>query len=81
GGCYSGDWKSFRLELDPAWLRPGSNDLRWTVGPRPACATSEWAWDGFSVKFLQIQTDGAFGSIFRDGFESGSTSEWSATLP
>ncbi|MEM8993595.1 MAG: hypothetical protein AAGF23_02260 [Acidobacteriota bacterium] len=80
-GCYSGDWKSFRLELDPAWLRPGANDLRWTVGPRPACATSEWAWDGFSVKFLQIQTDGAFASIFRDGFESGSTSEWTTTFP
>ncbi|MEM7581967.1 MAG: hypothetical protein AAF560_01185 [Acidobacteriota bacterium] len=75
-GCYSGDWKSFRLELDPAWLQPGVNTLRWTIGPRPDCATSYWAWDGFSVKFLQIQLDGA-SLLFQDGFESGSTSAWS----
>ncbi|MEM7049086.1 MAG: hypothetical protein AAF604_05480 [Acidobacteriota bacterium] len=79
-GCWSRDWKSFRLELDPDWLRAGSNDLRWTIGPRPACATTYWAWDGFSVKFLQVQLDAA-GGVFEDGFESGSTSAWSATTP
>ncbi|MEM8962873.1 MAG: hypothetical protein AAGD38_15415 [Acidobacteriota bacterium] len=79
-GCYSSDWKSFRVELDPAWLRTGTNTLRWTIGPPPACATSYWAWDGFSVKFLQIQMDGA-GVIFQGDFETGSTAGWSSSVP
>ena len=77
-GCYSSDWKSFRLELDHAQLEVGSNSLRWTVGPAPACATSYWAWDGFSVKFLQIQIDAA---LFEDDFESGTASAWSVVVP
>ncbi len=55
--CLSGDWKSFRLPLDPAWLQSGQNTLRWTVGPRPACAEGSTAWNGFSAKFLQVQMD------------------------
>ncbi|MEM6794366.1 MAG: hypothetical protein AAF725_10305 [Acidobacteriota bacterium] len=74
-GCYSRDWKSFRVELDPAWLQQGTNTLRWTIGPRPACATSYWAWDGFSVKFLQVQLDGA-STILVDDFESGGLEAW-----
>ncbi len=57
-GCLSTDWKSFRLELDPAELRPGPNTFTWTVGPRPDCSyRTDYHWDGFSVKFLQIQTE------------------------
>jgi len=56
--CISDDWKSFRLELDPAWLVEGSNDLRWTIGPRPDCANGMYDWDGYSIKFLQIQMGG-----------------------
>lgn len=58
-GCSSRDWKSFRLPLDNTvtqTLIQGTNTLQWTVGPRPACARSE-EWDGYSVKFLQIQSD------------------------
>ncbi len=56
--CLSTDWKSFRYALDPARLRVGRNTLTWTVGPRPACSyRQDHHWDGFSVKFLQIQTD------------------------
>ncbi|MEM9057987.1 MAG: hypothetical protein AAGD86_10945 [Pseudomonadota bacterium] len=60
GQCASGewrDWTSFRMELDPAWLRPGVNTLRWRVGPRPACAEGTGWWNGYSVKFLQVQLD------------------------
>ena len=61
GQCSSGewrDWTSFRMALDPQWLQPGVNTLRWRVGPRPACASGQpnW-WNGYSVKFLQIQLD------------------------
>lgn len=58
--CSSGewrDWASFRLVLDPSELRPGENTFRWTVGPRPACADGQYWWDGYSVKFLHVQTD------------------------
>lgn len=56
--CLSTDWKSFRHELDPAQLRTGPNTFTWTVGPRPDCTyLRDLHWDGFSVKFLQIQTD------------------------
>ncbi len=55
--CMSGDWKSFHVELDPAWLNAGDNMLTWTIGPRPACATQAYDWDGFSIKALQIQMD------------------------
>jgi len=54
-GCFSSDWKSFRLELDPTQLVPGANTFEWTVGPRPSCATDPLEWDGFSVKFLHVQ--------------------------
>lgn len=74
--CVSGqwrDWKSFRLPLDPAWLVAGNNTLTWRVGERPACAAGrdDW-WDGYSVKFIQIQSDGApdaDGLVFASGFE------------
>lgn len=55
--CFSRDWKSFRLPLDPDWLIPGVNTFKWTVGARPACDYGPYDWDGFSVKFLQIQSD------------------------
>ncbi len=55
--CYSSDWKSFRLPLQPEWLIPGNNTFEWSVGPRPACDYGPYDWDGFSVKFLQVQTD------------------------
>lgn|GEM_PF-5451519 len=55
GGCFSRDWKSFSLALDPAWLLPGVNPFEWTVGPRPGCAYGDD--DGYSVKFLQVQLD------------------------
>lgn len=60
GRCTSGqwrDWTSFRLPLEREWLQPGTNTLRWTVGPRPDCAVDDGWWDGFSVKFLQVQLD------------------------
>lgn len=57
GDCFSTDWKSFRYELNPAELQAGENTLTWTVGPRPNCSYPPYHWDGFSVKFLQIQTD------------------------
>ena len=59
-GCPTGewnDWKSFRLELDPADLVVGTNTFQWTVGERPPCVDGPLLWDGFSVKTLHIQTD------------------------
>ncbi|MEM9566527.1 MAG: hypothetical protein AAGA93_28160 [Actinomycetota bacterium] len=56
GNCHSVNWKSFRLPLDPADLRAGENTLTWTIGPRPSCVGGDYVWDGFSAKFLQIQT-------------------------
>ncbi|MEM7337831.1 MAG: hypothetical protein AAF467_04225 [Actinomycetota bacterium] len=53
--CQSNDWKSFRVELDPAQLRTGANTLTWTVGPRPSCMEGPYVWDGFSIKALQVQ--------------------------
>ena len=72
--CASGewrDWKSFRLELDPAWLQVGENTLTWRVGPRPDCAVNPDWWNGYSAKFLQIQMDADNGVdvLFADGFE------------
>ena len=55
--CYSSDWKSFRLPLQTDWLVRGSNTFTWTIGPRPACDFGPIDWDGFSVKFLQVQSD------------------------
>lgn len=54
GRCSSSGWSSIRVPLDPAHLVEGENELTWTIGPRPACATS-WLWDGFSVKEAEIQ--------------------------
>ena len=61
GDCWSKDWKSFQIDLDPAQLRTGENTLTWTVGPRPDCADQgigfdgPGAWDGFAAKALHIQ--------------------------
>jgi hypothetical protein len=55
--CYFGTWRSFRVPLDARQLRVGDNVVQWTVGPRPACASGQWWWDGFNVKGLQIQLD------------------------
>ncbi|MFK8082662.1 MAG: hypothetical protein AB8B97_20480 [Granulosicoccus sp.] len=55
--CFSRDWKTFRMPLQPDWLIPGVNTFKWTVGPRPDCDYGPYDWDGYSVKFLQIQTD------------------------
>ena len=57
GDCYSRDWKSFRLSLNSDCLLPGVNIFEWTVGPRPDCDYGPYDFDGFSVKFLQIQQD------------------------
>lgn len=54
GGCMTGGWSSFLLPLDASQLRAGENEFRWRIGPRPDCAV-EWAWDGFSVKSLEVQ--------------------------
>ncbi|MEM7205318.1 MAG: hypothetical protein AAF628_33995 [Planctomycetota bacterium] len=76
GDCVSGewrDWKSFRLPLDRNALREGANTLRWRVGPRPACAQGQDWWDGYSVKFLQIQTDvvsAGVSLLFASSFDS-----------
>ena len=56
GTCVASGWKSFRLPLEPSQLQPGTNTVTWKVGPRPDCVES-WEWDGFSVKFLQLQFD------------------------
>jgi len=64
--CVSGqwrDWISFRLPLNASQLKSGTNVLQWKVGPRPACANNDFWWDGFSAKFIHIQTDGNPGSI------------------
>ncbi|MEN1729438.1 MAG: hypothetical protein AAGJ52_13460, partial [Pseudomonadota bacterium] len=75
--CVSGewrDWKSFRLPLNPDWLQTGENNLTWTVGPRPTCAADQDWWDGYSVKFLQVQLDGGEDRsiVFEDRFQSNS---------
>lgn len=57
--CWHGGWRTFRVPLDPRTLRADENTLRWTVGPRPACATGQWYWDGFSVKAVEVQMDGS----------------------
>lgn len=57
GDCFSRDWKSFRLPVNPDWLVPGINTFKWTVGERPSCDYGPYDWDGFSVKFLQVQID------------------------
>ena len=56
-GCNSHHWSTFRLELDPAWLQPGDNSLKWTIGPQPECSDYEINWIGYSVKALQIHMD------------------------
>jgi len=55
--CISDDWKSFRLELDPESLHSGINTFEWSIGPHPDCATDMYDWDGYSIKFLQVQMD------------------------
>ncbi len=77
--CGQSGWASFRLPLDPGELVAGTNEFRWTVGPRPACA-SNWWWDGFTVKALEVQFE-LDAPLFEDGFESGDTTAWSTTVP
>ena len=55
--CASDHWVSFQLPLDASQLRLGENTFTWTVGPKPACATGPIDWIGYSVKFLQLQSD------------------------
>ena len=58
GTCYSTGWKSFQLNINPAWLVEGTNTFKWTIGPRPTgCGVQDWMWDGFSVKDLEMQFD------------------------
>ncbi len=72
--CVSGqwrDWISFRLPLDSNILHQGENTLDWKVGQRPNCAINNDWWDGFSAKFIHIQTDGQVPNdlIFENSFE------------
>ena len=81
-GCPTGewnDWKSFRLELDPADLVVGTNTLTWTVGERPSCHGGPLLWDGFSVKSLHIQTDidASANPTANDAGTPGSLTPWS----
>jgi len=55
--CFSGDWKSFRIPLNRDILNAGANTLTWTIGPRPNCNFGPIDWNGYSVKFLNIQLD------------------------
>jgi hypothetical protein len=58
--CYFGDWRTFRVPLDPAVLRVGENTFQWTVGGgEPACKANQWWHDGFAVKGLEVQFDAA----------------------
>ena len=95
--CTTEDWHSFRLPLDASLLRSGDNTFTWIVGPRPACAGSDWPWDGFSVKGLEIQfaqaassapppSDHAtrhaiFGRVYADANRSASLEEGEQRLP
>ncbi|MBX3013808.1 MAG: hypothetical protein KF832_19960 [Caldilineaceae bacterium] len=54
--CYSTDWRSFLLPLDPSWLREGENTFTWKVGPRPTCV-ADWVQNGFAIKGLEVQLD------------------------
>lgn len=56
--CYYDGWRSFRVSVDPAQLKVGENTFKWTVGPRPSCASGQWWWDGFAVKAVELQFDG-----------------------
>ncbi len=56
GTCSSTGWKSFQVQVDPSWLKTGSNTFKWTIGPKPNCA-EDWLWNGFSIKDLEIQFD------------------------
>lgn len=56
GICSAEGWESFRLELNPASLRVGSNTFTWKIGKR-TCGSSDWPWIGFSVKGMEVQFD------------------------
>ncbi len=56
--CYFDGWRTFRIPVNPSQLKVGENTFKWTVGPRPACASGQWWWDGFAVKAAEIQIDG-----------------------
>ncbi len=67
--CVSGEWRdwvSFRLPLDAGALVAGENTFRWKVGERPGCANGRDWWDGFSAKFLHVQTLAADGDAQTD---------------
>lgn len=52
--CHASGWSSFRVPLQSSEVRTGTNEIRFTIGPRPDCV-AEWVWDGFSIKGLEIQ--------------------------
>lgn len=56
--CYSDDWNSFQLPMDPADLLVGANTFTWTIAPRPDCVPDR-VWDGFSIKSLELQVEAA----------------------
>jgi hypothetical protein len=55
--CYFGGWRTFQIPIDRNSLRVGNNTFKWTVGPRPSCASGQWWWDGFAVKAFEVQFD------------------------
>lgn len=59
--CYYDGWRTFRVAINPNHLKVGQNTFKWTVGPRPSCASGQWWWDGFAVKAAEIQFDGSLG--------------------
>lgn len=52
--CHAAGWSSFRLPVPGDEWRVGANEVRFTIGPRPACVAG-WVWDGFSIKGLEVQ--------------------------
>lgn len=55
--CEFNGWRSFWFKIDPKLLKAGKNEFKWTIGPRPSCASS-WYWDGFAIKAFEVQFDG-----------------------
>jgi hypothetical protein len=61
--CYFGGWRTFQIPVDRNSLRVGTNTFKWTVGPRPSCASGQWWWDGFAVKAFEVQFDSSSSSV------------------
>lgn len=57
--CFFGGWRTFRIPINPSYLKIGTNSFKWTVGPKPSCANGQWWWTGFSVKAFEVQFDGS----------------------